>query len=78
MPDIVAAGAFKQVIDVLGNVDDLILFFFFFERCDGIMCGVRFAGLIGVEASGVEVEHELRIALPAFRCCHVFDGVIFP
>lgn len=75
MPDMLAAGLFEKAIDILGNVDDLI---FLFQRCDSVVCGVRFAGLIGAEASSVEVEHKLRIALPAFGCRNIFDGVIFP
>ncbi len=71
-----AAGAFVEVVDVLGDDGDVVEGAF--EGGEGEVTGVR-SHVVELGAAGVvEVEHKAGVALPSFGGADVFDPVIFP
>ena len=71
-----AAGAFVEVVDVLGDDGNVVEGGFEFGK--GEVTGVG-GHVVELGAAGVvEVEHEAGVALPGFGGADVFDAVVFP
>ena len=70
-----AAGAFVQVVDVLGDDADAVVFFQI-RQC--LMRGVRHGGGGGAAALVVKTDDGLRVAREGFGGADVFDAVSFP
>ena len=73
--DIGTTSTFKQVIYVLSNMVNMILFF---QICKCLVSSIRFTGRDIVHSLLVKVKNEISILRPTFLTCQIFDLMFAP